>query len=308
MHVVVTGGAGFIGAALTNELTARGAKTTVIDDLSHACVDLVDPAATVRTASVASRRAVEAAFPAHVDCVIHAAAMTSVAACERLPDESSAVNVLGARNVIEASVASGCRRLVFLSSGGAIYGDRVTQATEASTPRPLGLYGKQKLKSERAMLNADLPCAIVRLSNVYGPPQVHYGQGVVPALIAATNARAPFTVNGTGRQTRDFVYVDDAVAAILDVMDRGAGHVWNVCSGASTSVLDLLRTFEAVVDRPVPFTFGALHRWDVDFSKMSNAKAKNILGWHPNISLSTGLKRCIEYAVPPPPPPQKKRP
>lgn len=244
MRAIVTGGAGFIGSHVVDALVARGDEVVVLDDLSHGKRENVSPEAGLVVADIRDERAVRDTFDRlRPEACVHMAAQADVRVSIERPDYDCEVNVLGTIRLLEAARAHQAR-IVFASTGGAIYGECTDPAPETATREPLAPYGASKLAGEEylATYNRLYGSAhtSLRFGNVYGPRQDPHGEAGVVAIFLGRLARgeAPH-VFGDGSQQRDYVYVADVVEAAVAALDRPAG-VFNVGTGRATSVLDLL--------------------------------------------------------------------
>jgi UDP-glucose 4-epimerase len=300
-RVLVTGGAGFIGSNLVDGLLARGLDVTVLDDLSTGRLENLTPAlnagARMHEGSVTDAAAVARVFElAAPDTVLHLAAQIDVRRAVRDPAFDALVNVIGTANVLEAVRASGARRIVLASTGGAIYGDAGEVPTPESAPaRPLSPYAASKAAAEGYLelygrLHG-LSTMSLRLANVYGPRQDPRGEAGVIAIYcdAAVDGRI-VTVYGDGRQTRDFVFVGDVVEAFMAAGDAAAMGCCNVATGRETSVLEVAEALGLQV-RQVPERAGEVRR-----SCLDPAAAGHVLGWRPRTSLQEGLDLTVAHA------------
>lgn len=316
MKTLVTGGAGFIGSHLTDALIARGDEVTVIDDLSTGKLENLE-AALARGAELIEGDITDRGFVEEVvqavkpSTLFHLAAQGEVQRSIEQPSFDATVNVVGTVNLIEASKNIGLDRFVFASTGGAIYGEggRIDlPATEQVTPEPLCQYGLSKLAGEQYlalyrrmyMFNS----VSLRFGNVYGPRQSPKGEAGAVAifgglLLAGENP----TVFGDGQQTRDFIYVDDLIDAILTASRTDVEGPINLGSGEETSILALLdalreaglslngdgppngSNFEPEFDRGRP---GEVKRISIDPSR-----AAKELGWNPTTPLEKGLAETL---------------
>ena len=259
MRVIVTGGAGFIGSHLTDAFLARGDDVTVIDDLSTGRPARLDERVALHKVSVTDARplsqAVESAGP---DLICHLAAQIDVRASVARPAADAQTNVLGTINVLEAARAVQARVLL-CSTGGALYGrDAPIPSMEDVLPLPESPYGIGKHCAEQylGLYNRlhGTAHSVLRLANVYGPRQDPTGEaGVVPIFCSQILAGARPTIFGDGTQTRDYVYVGDAVAAFLAAADQRRPGTWNIGTGAEVSVLDLASVVAEVTGRPADY-------------------------------------------------------
>src|SRR5262245_6536899 len=251
MNVLVTGGAGFIGSHVTDAFLARGHRVWVLDNLSRGKRANVPEAAQLVVADVADQAAVSALFrEARFDLVLHHAAQVDVRVSVARPDEDARVNLLGLLNLTEAAVATGTRRIVYVSSGGVVYGEPEVRPTPETEPKlPMSPYGVSKLAGEHYLFYYSrvrgLEYVALRYSNVYGPRQDPHGEaGVVAIFSTRLLDGTPLTIFGDGEQTRDYVFVGDVVAANLLASEMALpaapadldAVAYNVGTGVSTSV------------------------------------------------------------------------
>jgi UDP-glucose 4-epimerase len=310
LRTLVTGGAGFIGSTLVDRLLAEGHQVDVIDDLSTG--SLANLAAARRAgdrtfsfhqADIRSPEITELVGRRRPEVVFHLAAQADVRVSVARPVFDAEVNVLGSINILEAARQAGARKVVFASSGGTIYGDPDVSALpikESHPRRPLSPYGVAKnavgdyLAAYREL--HDLEFTILALANVYGPRQDPHGEAGVVAIFAGNLlAGRPCTVFGDGRQTRDFVYVDDVVDAFARAAEKAGGLLLNIGTGQETSVNDLYAEMAraAGVDLPAvraPARIGELFR-----SCLDPGKAAIHLAWKPWTSLPEGVGAVTEW-------------
>jgi UDP-glucose 4-epimerase len=297
MRVLVTGGAGFIGGTLVRHLADRGDTVVVLDDLSASSASaLPDGCELVRqdVSLPATAAAVERLAP---DVVVHAAAQVSVVRSQADPDRDRAVNLVGTQHVVAGARAAGVRRFVFLSSGGAVYGE-ADGARETDLPRPASYYAIHKLAAEHYVAVSGVPFAIARLANVYGPGQRSDLEGGVVAIFAEALAAArPVTIYGDGEQRRDFVHVADVVSAIVAMLDAEVvGGTWNVGSGTSISVNELLQSLESAAGRTAEHRHAPERSGELRNSRLNIERIRADLGWEPRLSLADGLRTVIGQA------------
>jgi UDP-glucose 4-epimerase len=310
VNVLVTGGAGFIGSHLCDALVARGDRVTALDDLSTGAVENVPAGAELVQADVADADALERAFAGRAfDAVLHVAGQASIATSFADPGRDLRVNVVGTLNVIERCLAAGVPRLVHASSM-TVYGEpEVVPTPEDALCRPVSYYGVTKYAAERyvhvagARSDVSLSVTSLRMFNVYGERQSLSNpyQGVLAIFIGNVRRGEPITIHSDGRQTRDFVYVADAVDAWLRVLDRPEtdGAVYNVGSGRETTISELaaavLRGFgesaESWEIRRGPAQEGDQRRAAADVSALRAAT-----GWQPRTALEEGMERTIVWA------------
>jgi UDP-glucose 4-epimerase len=243
--LLLTGGAGFVGSHIANRLAGRW-RVIVLDDLSHGSpANLADDSdISIHIGDIRKDADVRAAFAlTQVQAVVHCAAQTSVPLSMTDPEFDREVNVAGTARLLAAAREAGVHRFVFMSSGGAIYGETADAATESMLPAPRSYYGLHKHAAEQLVRLSGIPYAILRPSNIYGPRQrSDVDGGVVAIFLERLIAGLPIEVHGDGAQVRDFVYVDDVVAAVEAALRCSGDAVWNVSSGRPTSIHDLIRT------------------------------------------------------------------
>ena len=305
MKAFVTGGAGFIGSNLVDALAGRGDEVTVVDDLSTGRASNLEDAlaggAVLHEADIrdGERLAglVEAAAP---DVIFHLAAQIDVRRAVADPAFDAHVNVIGTINVLEAARRAGVRRIVNSSTGGAIYGDAATIPTpEDHVAAPMAPYGQSKLAAEGYLGLYErlygLSSASLRYANVYGPRQDPHGEGGVVAIFCGklTEGGAPVAF-GDGRQTRDYVYVGDVVAANLAAADSDWAGACNVGTGTETSVIELAAALGALGDgAPFELTFAPARTGEIVRSAVDPSLAREVLGWEARVELAEGLERTL---------------
>ena len=307
MRSLVTGGAGFIGSHLVDALVARGDEVLVLDDLSTGrrenLADALAAGATLAEVGITDRDAVAAAFAEHrPEQVFHLAAQIDVRISVADPIFDLQVNVAGTINVLERCRDQGVGRLVFASTGGAIYGEgsgRELPLAEDAACLPDAPYGQSKLAAEGYLsvfrrLHG-LEAVSLRLGNVYGPRQDPHGEaGVVAIFCGALIGDESPRVYGDGTQTRDYVYVADVVEAFLAAAERGGEGPYNVGTGIETSVLELgarlaRASGNAFDPEPAPPRPGEVRRISIDPSR-----AGRELGWRAETDLDRGLEATLE--------------
>jgi UDP-glucose 4-epimerase len=297
-RALVTGGAGFVGSNLVDRLLAEGWRVLVIDDMSSGQVANVATAARVEMLDIAADDLGPIARSWRPHVVYHLAAQASVPLSMQDPLRDLAVNVIGTNRVATAARLAGTGRLVFVSSGGAIYGDVRQAATEDTRPAPTSYYGLHKLAAEGHITLSGVPYAIARPTNIYGPRQSGGLEGaVIATFLRRALTRQPLTIEGDGRQTRDFVHVSDVVAALVLLGDR-AGRIgtWNVASGRSVSIEELASLVEGALGEQLGRIRAPVRAGDVRHSAASAARLRR-LGWRPLVALAAGLRELIVASV-----------
>jgi UDP-glucose 4-epimerase len=291
VRAVVTGGAGFIGSNVVDALLERGDEVHVLDDLSRGRRENVADGARLHEGDI--RQDAAALFAAvRPEVCFHLAAQIDVRVSVERPDLDADVNVVGTLQVLEAA-RQHSTKLVFSSTGGAIYGECDGPAREDHPRAPLAPYGVSKLAAEEyiAAYNRLYGSAHVslRYGNVYGPRQDPHGEAGVVAIFmnALRDGKTP-RIYGDGSQTRDYVFVEDIVAATLGAAEHGGG-VFNVGTGGETSVLDLYERIERVTGVERAAEHAEPRPGELQRSVLDPSLAERELGWKPERSLDEGL-------------------
>ncbi|HEY1285733.1 MAG TPA: NAD-dependent epimerase/dehydratase family protein [Solirubrobacterales bacterium] len=308
MRALVTGGAGFIGSNLVDALLARGDEVTVVDDLSTGRREnlsgaLAGGAELVELDIREGRGLGGVASRTRPEVVFHLGAQIDVRRSIADPAFDASINVGGTANVLEAARDAGARRVVFTSTGGAIYGEGEGQSLpldEDAPIAPLAPYGQSKFAGEGYLALYQrlhgLSGVSLRLGNVYGPRQDPLGEaGVVAIFCGRLKAGERPTIFGDGRQTRDYIYVGDVVAAQLAAADSGVGGAFNVGTGVETDVLALVERLTALGGAEgfepefAPPREGEVRRIAID-----PTRAERELGWRAETGLEEGLRITLE--------------
>ena len=298
---LVTGGAGFIGSHLVDRLLTEGYKVVVVDDLSTGKLKNLNPSATFHHSDITQPSIKEIFERTHPDLVFHLAAQVSVTNSTKEPIKDANINIVGTLRLLEASRRFGIEKLIFSSTGGALYGEpELNPCTESTYIAPLSAYGTSKHLAEQYIelyqRLYNLKHTILRYANVYGPRQDPHGEAGVIAIFtqAMLEGRQP-VIFGSGDQERDFVYVEDVVHANVLAIGKGQGQAFNIGTGKGTSVnriFGLLREnleyrWDAERRQPRP---GEVHRISLECSK-----AGRVLGWFPSVEIEGGLQRTVEH-------------
>jgi UDP-glucose 4-epimerase len=308
MRSLVTGGAGFIGSNLVDALLARGDEVTIVDDLSTGRQENLDGALAagaelvemdIRSGTELSALASER----RPERVFHLAAQIDVRKSLEDPAFDAAVNVGGTANVLEAARAAGCGRVVFISTGGAIYGEGEGQGLplDEDTPiAPLSAYGQSKFAAEGYLALYErlygLSGVSLRLGNVYGPRQDPLGEaGVIAIFCGLLKEGGSPTVFGDGTQTRDYIYVGDVVAAAIAAADSGFSGPVNIGTGKETSVLELVEALRDLGDGDgFEPEFAPARAGEVQRISLDAGRAQRELGWDAATDLGEGLRLTLD--------------
>jgi UDP-glucose 4-epimerase len=300
VRALVTGGAGFIGSHIADALIDAGHTVTVVDDLSRGRREQVNPAATFVELDVTSRELAAAIADARPDVIFHEAAQIDVRESVRDPLHDADVNVVGTVNVLRAAVDAGTRRVVFASSGGAIYGDTEIIPTPEDQPcRPESPYGTAKLCAEAYggtfSRQAGLEFVALRYANVYGPRQDPHGEAGVVAIFATRLVHGePVVINGDGTQTRDYVHVHDVVRANLAAVDGPAG-IYNIGTGIETDVNTLYQMLAEATGVTTAAEHGPAKPGEQRRSCLDTSGTRERLAWSAAIGFLDGMRTTVEY-------------
>ena len=298
MRTLVTGGAGFIGSHVVEALLARSDEVHVLDNLASGKRENVPGAATLHVADVREPvdRLVQELQP---DAIVHLAAQADVRVSVDDPGLDTAVNVLGTVNVLEAARKVSVR-VVFASTGGAIYGECERPAREDDPREPLSPYGCAKLAGEEYLATFSRLYGVhhvsLRLGNVYGPRQDPHGEaGVVAIFLGRLRDGERCRIFGDGRQTRDYVYAGDVARATLLGLAREDGGVFNVGTGRETSVVELYDACLAVVGAEAEAVHEASRAGELQRSFLDPEHAAQVLGFRAETSLADGLAATWDW-------------
>lgn len=301
MKVLVTGGAGFIGSHLVDRLIMEGHEAIIVDNLATGKRRNINRAARFYKMDIQSWRLERVFRSERPNVVMHLAAQMDVRKSVEDPMFDAQVNVLGTLNVLQQSVKHGVRKVVFSSSGGAIYGDQeIYPAPETHVTKPLSPYGLSKLCGEQYLSYfqrvSGLQAVSLRYANVYGPRQDPEGEaGVVAIFIQKMLNNEQAVINGNGRQTRDFVFVDDVVEANLAMIGQDTQGTYNVGTGVETSINDLFRILVQHSGANCKEIHGPAKKGEQARSVIDSTKLRQEVSWEPKADLSEGLKKTVEY-------------
>ena len=302
MRVLVTGGAGFIGSHVVDRLLGVGHDVHVVDDLSTGRRELVNRAARFHRVDIRSRRLPRLLASWRPDAIVHAAAQASVSRSVADPDFDASVNILGTLGLMRACGAAGARAFLYISTGGAAYGDTSVVPTPEDHPLvPASPYGVSKTSGERYIECygplLDVRTLVLRLANVYGPRQNPHGEAGVVAIFADRLLRdEPCVINGDGEQTRDFVFVEDVAEAVVRGLERmDATGVINIGTGVETTVNAIYARLARAAGVTRPATHGPAKPGEQRRSALAAGRAASVLGWTPVTALGEGLERTLQH-------------
>jgi len=301
VKVLVTGGAGFIGSHIVDALVEQNHQVVVADNLATGSIDNINPAAKFYNMSICDKKLVHIFEEERPEIVNHQAAQTVVAKSTSEPIFDAQQNILGSLNVIVNCVRFGVKRIVYASSGGAVYGEpQYLPVDEKHRVKPISPYGVSKYAGEHYLrlygIQYGIEYVVLRYPNVYGPRQNPNGEAGVVAIFARQMLNGePATIFGSGDKTRDYTHVSDVVAANLLAMERGHNDIYNIGTAVETSDSKMFKEIAKLLGytkEPIhmPVRPGEICRIYLDATK-----AERELGWQSRISLGQGLSQTIEY-------------
>lgn len=296
---LVTGSSGFFGGHLVARLVRDGCDVTGLDFVAPRTArppEMRDLRIDIRDAEAVRRAMLET----HPEVVYHLAAQASVSVSMREPDVDIETNVLGSVHLMRAAIEAGTRRFVFVSTGGALFGEPpVVPVTEATPTAPESIYGASKLAAEQYLrllaAPADIELSVVRPGNIYGPAQDPHGEAGVVAIFALRMlANDPVTIFGDGSQQRDYVYVDDVVEAAV----RAASDTPATClvgTGMGTSTQEIYERLARAAGYERPAEYAPERPGDIQRIWLDASQARAAWGWEPQTDLDTGLAATVQW-------------
>jgi len=301
VKIAVTGGAGFIASHVVDAYLDGGHEVHVIDDFSTGQNVNVNSQATLHRVDIAEKEAARLIEQIKPDVLNHHAAQMDVRHSVADPMFDARVNILGFINLLEACKNSGVKKIIFASSGGAVYGEqKVFPAPESHDTEPASPYGVSKRAGELYLSYYrqafGLPYIALRYANVYGPRQSAQGEaGVVAIFLSALLAGKTPVINGDGRQTRDYVYVGDVVAANVAALQSSFIGPINIGTGVETDVVTIYQHLRQAVGSPIEAQHGPAKPGEQRRSCLDAGCAAQILGWRPQMTLKDGLRHTVDY-------------
>ncbi len=303
MKILVTGGAGFIASHLVDQFIEDGHRVIVVDNLSSGIKENINPKALFYKIDICDALALEEVFKKErPEIVDHHAAHVNVRKSVEMPIFDANVNILGSLNLCELSRKYHVKKFIYVSTGGAVYGEPKYLPVKESCPvEPLSQYGISKHTVEHYLSVFHklygLDFTILRYPNVYGPRQSPHGEAGVVAIFSELiiqNIRP--TIFGDGSKTRDYVYVDDIVKANQIVLDgMGNEEVYNLGWGRQISDLDVFHTVRRALGSNIEPIFGEKRPGEIDHISLDNSKAMKELKWEPKITFDEGIKLATQY-------------
>ncbi len=300
MQILVTGGAGFIGSHLVDALLSQGHQVLVLDDLSSGKVENINSAATFKQMSITDENLVTVLMDFQADAVYHLAAQKNVRTSLQNPKFDAEINILGSLNLLQAAIEAKVKKFIFISTGGAIYGETSSLPTdEKHFEQPLSPYGLAKLCFEKylQLLSQDkMSWSILRLANVYGPRQDPQGEaGVIAIFLDNILKDLPLKINGDGKQTRDYVYVADVVSAAIKVLASEKNDIYNIATSTEKSLLDLADTLQKITQKDFEIIHQEAISGEVRRSCLSAEKFQTQFSWQAEHDFTTGLSLTYKW-------------
>lgn len=299
--ILVTGGAGFIGSHVVDLLVAHNYRVVAVDNLFTGSRRNLNPRAEFYLLDIRTPEMQRLIKDVQPRFICHLAAQVSVRLSVADPKEDASINILGSLNLLEAAVAAKVEKIIFSSTGGAIYGEQdYFPADEAHPLRPVCPYGVAKLAVEKYLeyfrLEHSLPYVALRYANVYGPRQDPYGEaGVVAIFSKKLLAGDPAVINGDGKQTRDFVYVRDVARANLLALTTDFCGALNIGTGLETDINELFHLLRQLAGSDQEEIHGPPKPGEQRRSVISSQLAAQVLGWQPTTPLLEGLRETVAF-------------
>jgi UDP-glucose 4-epimerase len=301
MKILVTGGAGFIGSHVVDQFLAAGHEVVIVDSLITGRKRNLNPQARFYQIDIRDPQLIDVFKAEQPEVVDHHAAQMDVRKSVADPMFDADVNIRGTLNLLECARQTGVRKVVYISSGGAAYGEPVYLPCDEKHPiDPLCPYGVTKHTIEhylflyKALYGLDY--AVLRYPNVYGPRQDPNGEaGVVAIFSGQMLAGKPITIFGSGEQERDFVYVGDCARANLLVAAQGPTGIFNIGSGIGTTINQIYAELKHIIGYPLPASYGPAKAGETFKIYLDATKAGRELGWEQSVPLANGLAKTVEY-------------
>jgi UDP-glucose 4-epimerase len=301
VKIVVTGGAGFIGSNIVDAYLEGGHEVHILDDFSTGQKSNLNRKAELHEVDIADPQAGRVIERIKPDALSHHAAQMDVRHSVADPAFDARVNIIGFITLLEAAKNAGVKKVIFASSGGAVYGEQgVFPASEDHVTRPASPYGVSKRAGELYLSyyqqTFGLPYIALRYANVYGPRQSAKGEaGVVAIFLTLLLAGKTPVINGDGGQTRDYVYVGDVVAANVNALNSSFIGPVNIGTGVETDVITIFQHLRRAVGSEIQAVHGPGKTGEQRRSSLDTRRATEVLGWRPRMALADGLQRTAEY-------------
>ena len=302
MKVLITGGAGFIGSNVADELLDKNYDVVIVDDLSNGKEENIPEKAKFYKCDIRDKKIYDIFQAEKPDIVIHNAAQLSVRVSVENPLMDADINIMGGLNVINACNETKIKKIIFASSGGTVYGEQEYFPADENHPKnPVCPYGVAKLATENYLYyfykTFGLEYISLRYANIYGPRQDPYGEAGVVAIFCRRilEGENPI-INGDGLQTRDYVYVGDAVDANIKAIESTFVGPVNIGTCKETSVIELFKLLKQISGKDdIEKVYGPAKEGEQRRSQLSYRLAREVLGWHPEVSIEKGLRLTYDW-------------
>ena len=301
MKILVTGGAGFIGSQVADSYIENGHEVVILDNLSTGKKENINPLAKFINIDITDKKIRQLFNEENFDVVNHHAAQIDVRRSVADPIYDASINIIGTINILEHCVKAGVKKFIFASTGGAVYGEQKYFPADENHPvNPVSPYGITKLSIEKYLhfyqIEYGLNYSILRYANVYGPRQNPFGEAGVVAIFTnkLLQAEQP-VINGDGSQTRDYVFVGDAVKANLLILKDNTSRIYNIGTGIETNVIELFGLLNELTGSNSDKKYGPPAKGEQMRSVISSEKIYKELNWKPSTPLKEGLKRTMDY-------------
>lgn len=302
MRILVSGGAGFIGSNIVDAYIRHGHTVAVVDNLSTGLSENLNSDAQFYQADIRNSQEISKVFDDFKPQIVnHHAAQIDVRKSTSDPFFDADVNIIGSLNIMKASAEHHVTKLIYASSGGAVYGDpEYLPADERHPIRPIAEYGVSKHIVEHYLYvygsNYDLNYSVLRYANVYGPRQnVHGEAGVIAIFIGKLLSGEQPTIFGDGNATRDYVYVEDVVRANVLALDHGDRTIINIGTGIETSVNAIFSLISNTVRSSIPPAYESARVGEISRTFLSNHLAEKLLGWKPLTTIEAGIQKTVDH-------------
>lgn len=299
--ILVTGGAGFIGSHLADELIKKGHEVVVVDNLSTGSKLNLNKKAKFYKVDIQDKKINNVFLKEKPDIVFHFAAQINVRRSVESPMEDAKINICGSLNILENCKKFRIKKIIFSSTGGAIYGDaNIIPTPEDYAEYPLSPYGIAKLATEKYLNYYNkvfgVSFVVLRFANVYGPRQNSKGEAGVIAIFCDKifSGKQPI-INGDGLQTRDFIYVSDAVGAAILAMQTEKNGIFNIGTGRETNINDIFSIIKKESGFNLKESHGPAQKGEQQRSCLNFSSAKEVLGWEPKHGLEEGLEKTVAW-------------
>jgi UDP-glucose 4-epimerase len=304
MKVLVTGGAGFIASHVADGYIEQGHDVAIVDDLSRGFERNLNPKARFHRGNIMDRAFLEHVFQQEKPEVInHHAAQMDVRRGVREPVLDASLNILGSINLLELAAEHKTKRVIYISTAGAAYGEPKTLPVSEDHPvNPITPYGISKHTVEHYLFTFKflygLDYVVLRYGNVYGPRQSSKGEAGVFAIFSEQMlAGVQPVIYGDGTKYRDYVYIEDAVRANLAALEHGAGEIFNIANGVPTTDYEVFAVVRDLLKKHVEPTYAPIRPGEIEKIVLDVSKAARLLSWRPSIALAEGAKRTVEFFI-----------